>query len=235
MFYYKTSILLFNCFLFPHIFLHQGKYIIIFSLPLRTGQAHLRYPCLAASTFSAGCIMSLRLRSPLHHAPVFCFLPLHTRQAYLRYPCLATSTFSAGCIMSLRLRSPLQHAPVFPFSLPLHKGQAYLLRRYPCLATSTLSPHSRLRNVLRSSAHTVSLPLRSGNALTQALLRNPCPLPPRSPAPPIYFFSKFSSLCGSTGSLKSAFIIKGFQYLPKQVSPKHLKTHFVDFETLRLT
>ena len=73
MFYYKTSILLFNCFLFPHIFLHQGKYIIIFSLPLRTGQAYLRYPCLAASTFSAGCIMPLRLRSPRHHAPVFRF------------------------------------------------------------------------------------------------------------------------------------------------------------------
>ena len=139
MFYYKTSILLFNCFLFPHIFLHQGKYIIIFSLPLRTGQAHLRYPCLAASTFSAGCIMSLRLRSPLHHAPDF------------------------------------------PFSLPLHTGQAYLLRRHPCFTPTTLSPHSRLRNVLRSSAHTASLTLCSGSALTQALLCNPCPLPPRSP------------------------------------------------------
>ena len=134
MFYYKTSILLFNCFLFPHIFLHQGKYIIIFSLPLRT-------------------------------------------------------------------------------------GQAYLLRRHPCFTPTTLSPHSRLRNVLRSSAHTVSLPLRSGSALTQALLRNPCPLPPCSPALPIYFFSKFSFLCGSTGSLKSAFIIEELSIFGEQVSP----------------
>ena len=142
---------------------------------------------------------------------------------------------SSGCIMSLRLRSPLHHAPVFPFSLPLHKGQAYLLRRYPCLATSTLSPHSRLRNVLRSSAHTVSLPLRSGNALTQALLRNPCPLSPRSPAPPIYFFSKFSFLCGSTGSLKSAFIIEGLSILEEQVSPCNTKTRFAAFCITGLT
>ena len=148
---------------------------------------------------------------------------------------MATSTFSAGCIMSLRLRSPLHHAPVFPFSLPLHTGQAYLLRRYPCLATSTLSPHSRLRNVLRSSAHTVSLPLRSGNTLTQALLCNPCPLPPCSPALPIYFFSKFSFPCGSTGSLKSAFIIGGFPNFEGQVSPCNTKTYFVAFCITGLT
>ena len=177
MFYYKTSILLFNCFLFPYIFLHQGKYIIIFSLPLRTGQAHLRYPCLAASTFSAGCIMSLRLSSPLHHAPVF------------------------------------------QFSLPLRTGQAYLLRRHPCFTPTTLSPHSRLRNVLRSSAHTVSLRFALGE-----LLRKRCsatlarclhvPLPIQ-----FTFSQKFSFPCGSTGSLKSAFIIEGLSIFGEQVSP----------------
>ena len=63
--------------------------------------------------------------------------------------------FPPSCIMSLRLRSPLHHAPDFPFPLSPHTGQAYL--RYPCFTPTTLSPHSRLRNVLRSSAHTVSL------------------------------------------------------------------------------
>ena len=144
MFYYKTSILLFNCFLFPHIFLHQGKYIIIFSLPLRT-------------------------------------------------------------------------------------GQAYLLRRHPCFTPTTLSPHSRLRNVLRSSAHTVSLRFAPG-----ALLRKRCsatlarclhvPLPIQ-----FTFSQKFSFPCGSTGSLKSAFIIEGLSILGEQVSPCNTKTRFAAF------
>ena len=59
----------------------------------------------------------------------------------------------------------------------------------------------------------------SGSALTQALLCNPCPLPPRPPARPIYFFSKFSFPCGSIRSLKSAFIIEGLSVLEEQVSP----------------
>lgn len=99
------------------------------------------------------------------------FLFHHTGQAYLlrRHPCFTASTFSAGHIMSLRLRSPLHHAPDFPFSLPYAQGKHTSLRRYPCFTPTTLSPHSRLRNVLRSSAHTVSLRFAPG-----ALLRKRC-------------------------------------------------------------
>ena len=78
-------------------------------------------------------------------------------------------------------------------------------------------------------------PLRSWSALTQALLYNPCPLPPRSSSLPIYFFSKFSSLCGSTGSLKSAFIIEGLSVLEEQDSPCNTKTRFAAFCITGLT
>ncbi len=61
--------------------------------------------------------------------------------------------------------------------------------------------------------------LRSGSALTQALPCSPCLPPPHLPCLPIYFFSKFSFPCGSTGHLKSAFIIGRLPILEEQVSP----------------
>ena len=124
---------------------------------------------------------------------------------------------------------------LFSYSLPPHTGQAYLLtsasllHSHHAFSTQSLTECAPFLRTYRIP------PLRSGSALTQALLCNPCPLPPRSPALPIYFFSKFSFPCGSTGSLKSAFIIEGLSIFGEQVSPEHLKTHFVDFETLRLT
>ena len=125
--------------------------------------------------------------------------------------------FPPSCIMSLRLRSPLHHAPDFPFPLSPHTGQAYL--RYPCFTPTTLSPHSRLRNVLRSSAHTVSLRFAPGAFLRKRCFATLARLPPHFPSLPIYFFSKFSFPCGSIRSLKSAFIIEGLSVLEEQVSP----------------
>ena len=89
-------------------------------------------------------------------------------------------------ISSYFLLSSLDHK----INSPPHIGQIYLLRWYPYTITSTLSPHSRLRNVLRSSAHTVSLPLRSGSALTQGLLCNPCPPASTFPCPANLLFLK---------------------------------------------
>ena len=177
MFYYKTSVLLCNCFLFPYFYLLQRKtYHQSFSSPIQTLKLIPRH-------ISAGYIMPLRLRSPRHHAPDSIFLP--------------------------------HYAP----------GKHTSLHRYPCFAPTTLSPHSRLRNVLRSFAHTVSLPLRSGSALTQALPCSPCPPPPHSPSLPIYFFSKFSFPCGSIRSLKSAFIIGGLSVLGEQVKTQTMGKH----------
>lgn len=114
MFYYKTSVPLCNCFLFPYFYLfHWKTYRQLFFFPAQTVK-------LISRRISAGCIMPLRLRSPRHHAPEFTF-PFHYAQR-----------------------------------------QAYLLRRYPCPVPTTLSPPSRLRNVLRSSAHTVSLRFAPG-------------------------------------------------------------------------
>ena len=94
--------------------------------------------------------------------------------------------FPPSCIMSLRLRSPLHHAPDFPFPLSPHTGQAYL--RYPCFTPTTLSPHSRLRNVLRSSAHTVSLRFAPGALLRKRSFAALTPLP----LLPLPFQSTFS-------------------------------------------
>lgn len=122
----------------------------------------------------------------------------------------------------------LHHAAPAPLSAPScssprspchHTGQAYLLRRYPCFAPTTLSPPSRLRNVLRSSAHTVSLRFAPGALLRKHSFAALAPLPLLPPSLPIYIFSKFSFPCVSTGRLKSAFIIEGFPILEEQVSP----------------
>lgn len=93
-------------------------------------------------------------------------LPPHTGQAYLlrRYPCFVATALSPAAPFrsGSALRSIVQ---LSTFSLPLCTGQAYLLRRYPCFAPATLSLHSRLRNALRSSAHTVSLRFSPGTLL----------------------------------------------------------------------
>ena len=148
---------------------------------------------MTASTFSAGCIMSLRLCSPLHHAPDFCFLFHHTQGKHTSFvgilawqPPLFLHTVAYG------MRSVPPHIP-YPFRF----APGTLLRKR-CFATLA-------------------------RCLYASLLFQ------------FTFFSNFSHPCGSTGSLKSAFIIGDFQYLPKQVSPEHLKTHFVAFELLRLT
>ena len=122
MFYYKTSVLLCNCFLFPYFYLLQRKtYHQSFSSPIQTLKLIPRH-------ISAGYIMPLRLRSPRHHAPDSIFLP--------------------------------HYAP----------GKHTSLHRYPCFAPTTLSPHSRLRNVLRSFAHTVSLRFAPGTLLRKRCL-----------------------------------------------------------------
>ena len=134
MFYYQTSILLFNCFLFPHIFLHQRKYIIIFSLPLRTGQAYLLWRYLAwlyplfrqAASWSSG----FALRSIMHLIPVFSFT---THRA----------------------------------SIP--PSAASLLDSLHSFSTQSLTECAPFLRTYRIP------PLRSGSALTQALLCNPCP------------------------------------------------------------
>ena len=187
--------------------------------------------------FPAGCIMSLRLRSPLHHAPDFCFLSLHTQGKHTSFGGILawqSPLFrqAASCRSGSALRSIMHLISVFSPSThraripPSAVSLLDSLHFFPTQSLTECAPFLRTYRIP---------PLRSGSALTQALLCNPCPLPPRSPALLIYFFSKFSFSCGSTGSLKSAFIIEGLSVLEEQVSPEHLKTHFVAFETLRLT
>lgn len=133
--------------------------------------------------------------------------------------------------MPLRLRSPLHRAAIHVFSTATHRASISppsisplrCLHAFPTQSLTECAPFLRTYRIS---------PLHSGSALTQALLRNPCPLPPRSSALPICFFSKFSFSCGSTPTLKSAFIIEGLSVLEEQVSPEHLKTHFVAFPSL---
>lgn len=72
---------------------------------------------------------------------------------------------SARCIMSLQALLSTSSCTWFPFSLPPHTGQAYFLRRYPCFTPTTHSLRNRLRNALRSFAHTVSLRFALGTLL----------------------------------------------------------------------
>ena len=122
---------------------------------------------------------------------------------------------AAPCRSGSALRSIVQ---LSTFSLPPHRAgisppSISLLLSHHAFPTQSLTECAPFLRTYRIP------PLRSGSALTQALLCNPCPLPPRSPALLIYFFSKFSFSCGSTGSLKSAFIIEGLSVLEEQVSP----------------
>ena len=135
--------------------------------------------------------------------------------------------------MSLRLRSPLHHAPDFRFFSLYTQGKrtfgilAWLPQRF--LHTVAYGMCSVPPHIPYPSA---SLRERSYASVA------PHPLPAASTFPLLFQFTfsqKFSFLCGSTGSLKSAFIIGGLSILGEQVSPEHLKTHFVAFELLRLT
>ena len=115
--------------------------------------------------------------------------------------------FPPSCIMPLRLRSPRHHAPVFRFFSHYAQGKhtsfvgilAWRPPRY--LHTVAYGMCSVPSHIPYPSA---SLRERSYASVAPQSL----PLPPRSPTLPIYFFSKFSFPCGSTGSLKSAFIIE---------------------------
>lgn len=102
MFYYKTSVPLCNCFLFPYFYLfHWKTYRQLFFFPAQTVKRIFRH-------IPAGCMMPLRLRSPRHHAPDFTF-PFHyaQRQAYLlrRYPCSSPATLSPPSRLRHALRS----------------------------------------------------------------------------------------------------------------------------------
>lgn len=124
----------------------------------------------------------------------------------------------ANCTMQLRLRSPLHRTATYVFPTTTHRAgisppSLSLLRFHHSFPTQSLTECAPFLRTYRIP------PLRSGSALTQALPCNPCTLPPHFPALPIYFFSKFSFPCGSTGSLKSAFIIEGLSIFEEQVSP----------------
>ncbi len=112
----------------------------------------------------------------------------------------------ANCTMQLRLRSPLHRTATYVFPATTHRAGISppllsLLRFHHSFTTQSLTECAPFLRTYRIP------PLRSGNALTQALPCNPCPPPPRFHSLPIYFFSKFSFPCGSIRSLKSAFII----------------------------
>ena len=122
---------------------------------------------------------------------------------------------AAPCRSGSALRSIVQ---LSTFSLPPHRAgisppSISLLLSHHAFPTQSLTECAPFLRTYRIP------PLRSGNALTQALPCNPCPPPPRFHSLPIYFFSKFSFPCGSIRSLKSAFIIVELSVLEEQVSP----------------
>ena len=136
--------------------------------------------------------MALRLRSPRHHAPDFCFLFHYTQGKHTSF---------GGILASL--------PPLF-----LHTV-AYGM----CSVPSHIPyPFASLRE--RSYASVALQPLPATSTF---------------PCPSNLLFLKFSFPCGSIRSLKSAFIIEELSIFGEQVSPEHLKTHFVAFELLRLT
>ena len=139
----------------------------------------------------------------------------------------------SGRTMPLLLRTPLHRATIHVFSAATQSRHissvnipASLTPRFPTQTLMACAPYLRTYRIP---------PLRSGNALMQALLCNPCPLSPRFPSLPIYFFSKFSFPCGSIRSLKSAFIIEGLSVPGEQVSPCNTKTRFAAFCITGLT
>lgn len=92
-FYYKTSILLCNCFLFPYFYLLQSQiHHRLFTSPVQTIKSISHH-------ISAGCIMTLRLRSPRHHAPDFRFLSHYTQGRHTSF---------GGILASLPPRFPTQ-------------------------------------------------------------------------------------------------------------------------------
>lgn len=141
----------------------------------------------------------------------------------------------ADYIMPLQLLSPRHYATTFVFSASTYKTSIP-----PYVGILASQPPHFLHTVaygMCSVPPHIPYPFRFAPG---ALLRKRCFA---SLARCLYvsllfqftFFSKFSFPCGSTGSLKSAFIIEGFQYFPEQVSPCNTKTRSAAFCITGLT